>query len=176
MFLCRLLGFATLFQIVAAFTFPHSRLLITSMHKFKDNTDRCEAQHNLDLWIVGAGTLGKLVSEQWRNKFANDSIVAETQSNKRHESYLINQVIPQLRSQRNLNNGKPKAKNLVICLPPSSSSNYVEEIQSALELWSGPESGGSLVFTSTIGVYGTAEGQTVNEMSPVDRSSARTAR
>ena len=58
-------------------------------------------------------------------------------------------------------------KDVVFCAPPSGFDDYPSAVkEAATQLWSGPDSGGSFVFTSSGGVYEGVDGETVNEASP----------
>lgn len=58
-------------------------------------------------------------------------------------------------------------KDVVFCAPPSGFDDYPQAVKdAATQLWSGPSSGGSFVFTSSGGVYEGLDGETVNESSP----------
>ncbi len=57
-------------------------------------------------------------------------------------------------------------KDVVFCAPPSGFENYAQAVKdAATQLWSGPSSGGSFVFTSSGGVYEGIDGEIVNEES-----------
>lgn len=60
-------------------------------------------------------------------------------------------------------------------MPPSSAVNYVDELNAACRLWAGALGNGSLVFTSSIGVYGESFGNIVNETFRVDTRTQRTS-
>lgn len=123
-----------------------------------------------DVWVVGCGTLGEIVlSLLLRSNPLK--IVAETMSYKRAESLLSMGVRHRLREQRTFDD-EETAKTVIICLPPSSSTNYTEEIHEATRLWAGPDGGGNLIYTSSIAVYGDAIGNTVTEAFRVDTRSA----
>lgn len=57
------------------------------------------------------------------------------------------------RSQRSEEDDRT-ARSVVICLTPSSSEDYAVELNAAVRLWAGPLEGGSLIFTSSLAVYG----------------------
>eukprot|EP01035_Chromulina_nebulosa_P017849 gene17849-23462_t len=128
-----------------------------------------------DLWIVGAGTIGQIIAKQWKEKFPNDIIVAETRTPNRHNFYNDIGVIPKLRGDRTSVSSK-KAKNVIISIPPSGKSDnntYIEELTAAYELWAGPLGGGSMIFTSSIAVYGESLGNTVDENFRLDLRSQK---
>lgn len=128
-----------------------------------------------DLWIVGAGTLGSIIAKQYRTSYPEANIVAETKTSNRHPELQSFNILNKLRSNRTSRNYK-QAKNVVITLPPSSSTNYAEELNEACQLWAGPEHGGQLIFTSSLAVYGEAKNKIVDENFPVDKSNLRALR
>ena len=147
------------------------------------------------MWIVGCGTLGCIAAQLWRNKYPQASIHAETRQAKfsyyiifdqfnrfrnvgrsasRHDFLKSIGVSASLRSDRT-EADEVSARNVLIALPPSSSSNqYAEELHRACRLWAGTLGNGNLVFTSSIGVYGDSFGNVVNEKFRVDTRSQRT--
>jgi hypothetical protein len=59
-------------------------------------------QPKIDLWIVGAGTLGELIAKEWKLKYPSDTVIAETLSPQRHQSLRAIGAQPILRSERSL--------------------------------------------------------------------------
>jgi hypothetical protein len=53
-----------------------------------------------DLWIVGAGTLGTLVAQDWIHKFPGAKVVAETRTTSNHKDLKDFGAIPRIRSER----------------------------------------------------------------------------
>lgn len=125
-----------------------------------------------DLWIVGAGTLGEIVCRQYKELNPSAKIVAETLSSSRHERLAGYGAIPRLREDRSEANYQT-AKNLLISLTPSSCADYTGAINDAIRLWAGPLGGGTLVFTSSLAVYGDSNGNTVTETFRLDTRSKR---
>lgn len=123
-----------------------------------------------DLWVIGSGTLGELIVKRWKELYPDAKIIAETKTDKRHDSYLDMDVLPRLREIRSSEDIRA-AKNVVICLPPSSSEDYVTEVSDGVSVWAGPSGGGSLLYTSSIGVYGESNGNTITESFRVDTRS-----
>lgn len=146
---------------------------VSSRTNFADDTPR---NVKYDLWIVGAGTLGELIAKQYRALHPHAKIIAETRSTTRHEYYRSLGVIPRLRSEREAKQEEQEvehtARQVVICLPPSSSSDFDAELSDGCRLWAGPMAGGRLVYTSSIGVYGEANGQVVDESFRLDSRTA----
>ncbi len=134
------------------------------------------ADYERELWVVGAGTLGELVLKQWSviTPSSYGCVVAETRTASRHELFnKIENVMPALRKDRKESDDKT-ARNVLICLPPSAQSGaYLDEVKRATKLWRGLDGGGSLVITSSIGVYGDVQNSAVTEDSPVDTESER---
>lgn len=125
----------------------------------------------VDLWIVGSGTLGTLVTKIWKAQNPSAVVVAETKTSKRHDELLSYGAIPTLRDQRNITEQGLNCRNVLICLPPSGASNYEEELFGGSMLWAGPEFG-NLIFTSSTAVYG-EKSNTVTEDFRLDSRSAR---
>ena len=65
-----------------------------------------EIKENLaEIWIVGAGTMGSLVAKQMVAELGDPSVsgkivIAETQSDYRHDELLESGALPKLRSER----------------------------------------------------------------------------
>ena len=120
-----------------------------------------EEENLIDLWVVGCGTLGFEAVKLWMSERAKDRterlVVAETASHSRHEQilalnsnelYVGYKVEPRLRADRT-DSDAAKARNVLICIPPSATAEYDEELFKACRLWAGPKYG-RLVFTSSI--------------------------
>lgn len=142
---------------------------VSSRINFGDQTPT-NIQH--DLWVVGAGTLGIIAAQKWKNMFPSASVVAESKSDRRHSQSLALGIHPRLRNDRTASD-EQSAKNLLVCLPPSSSTDYVGEINLACRLWAGPLGNGKMVFTSSTAVYGESFGNIVNEKFRLDTRSQR---
>ena len=129
-----------------------------------------------DLWVVGAGTLGEIVCRLYKQRHPQARVVAETATNTRHARLVAEyDVTCHLRGDRS-NKDEGTARNVVITIPPSSSTDYTEEITEATKLWAGPSGGGRLVFTSSTAAYGESDGKVVTEDSQVDTKSVRSAK
>jgi Zn-dependent alcohol dehydrogenase len=128
-----------------------------------------------DVWIVGAGTLGELVIKGLRSKSAACRIIGETKSSV-DMSAITNLGAEHRARDARTSIDEGSAKNVVICLPPSCAKDYAEEVHAATRLWAGPQGGGNLVFTSSIGVYGESSGNIVDEAFRVDTRSASATR
>lgn len=139
-----------------------------------DSVPSTTIQH--DLWIVGSGTLGITILSKLQNNPRYANIVAETQSEtRREEIHRIGGIEHRLRNKRSVAD-KSSARNVIICLPPSCSASYTDEIYEATSLWAGKAGGGSLIYTSSIGVYGEAAGSIVTEDYPTDSTSPSATR
>jgi D-arabinose 1-dehydrogenase-like Zn-dependent alcohol dehydrogenase len=57
-------------------------------------------QSKVDLWIVGAGTLGELVAKEWKERYPSATVIAETLSPQRHQALREIGAHPILRSER----------------------------------------------------------------------------
>eukprot|EP01031_Cornospumella_fuschlensis_P030410 gene30410-36741_t len=77
-------------------------------------------------------------------------------------------VIPRLRSARSASDDG-SARHVLICIPPSQSADYSEEVARGCRLWRGAtqKPPGGLLFTSSVAVYGEADGQAVGEDTPL---------
>jgi len=131
-----------------------------------------------DLAIVGCGVLGTSLCKQLLSSsaFASRTVVGITKSTSRHDD-IRGQVLG------NVDDGKDNErfvvmtmeevlsqynghsfKDVVFCAPPSGFDDYPSAVKdAATQLWSGPDSGGSFVFTSSGGVYEGLDGEVVDE-------------
>ena len=125
-----------------------------------------------DLWVVGSGTLGMLALKEWMSLYPDSKVIAETKTENRHTELSLLGVTPRLRSQRS-DADDMTARYLLICIPPSASADYVEEIHSSCRLWAGPLGQGHMAFTSSTAVYGESSGNTVDETFRLDTRSQR---
>ena len=107
--------------------------------------------------------------------FPKSNIIGETKSINRHDEFKSLGIEPKLRDDRSIND-EGSAKNLLICIPPSAATLYDEELNESIRLWAGSASGGKLVFTSSIGIYGESNGNTVTETFRVDSRSSRSTK
>jgi len=106
------------------------------------------------LLVVGAGCLGRLVGEQWRQR---GPVLAETKTEARHESMRQAGLVPRLRGSE----PPPPTSYVVFSVPPSAVEDYPAEASRAVSLWQG---GRGLVMVSSTGVYAVSE--SVREKSP----------
>ena len=106
-------------------------------------------------------------------------VIAETQSDYRHDELLESGALPKLRSERSEDDVRG-ARNVIICLPPGQvdgrMGSYPEELTDACTLWAGPKAGGKLVLVSSTAVYGNSYGNIITEDFRVDTRSARSTR
>jgi len=151
----------------------NSPLIVKGLQR-SDMAMQASSMH--DVWVVGSGTLGLQILSQLKNvpKYAN--IVAETQSESRKKEIQsiggIEHRLRSLRSEADIGS----ARNVIICLPPSCSTAYTEEIIDATRLWAGRSGGGNLIYTSSTGIYGEAANSIVTESYPIDSSSPSASR
>lgn len=136
----------------------------------KINFGEVDINIKYDLWIVGSGTLGEFILKEWKQKYPTSNVIAETKTINRHDLIKSLDIIPRLRENRSEIDDY-SAKNVIICLPPSSCEEYADEVHSASRLWAGVKGGGNLVFTSSLGVYGESNGNTVTESFRIDTRS-----
>lgn len=130
-----------------------------------------------DLWVVGCSLLGETVCRHYDKAYEFEKIhlVGETATIPNDNLYALKIVEVRLRCMRT-EDDHGKSKNVLICIPPYPDQKfYLQEIENAIKLWAGPEVGGRLVYTSSIGVYGRGEnakldGVIVNEETPVPYS------
>jgi hypothetical protein len=152
---------------------------VSSRINFPEDDSRSRVVH--DLWVCGAGNIGEEVIKAWKRLGGGDRIVAETMSSSRHESLSSLGASAVTRSARSAADERT-ARTVVIAIPPSAGkgrgqeydyhSGYLEELSEATRLWAGPLGGGSLVFTSSVGVYGDMA-RTVTENTMTDSRSKK---
>jgi hypothetical protein len=142
-----------------------------------------------DLWVVGAGTLGGLVAQEWARRHPSSSVVAETATTARHDLLRRAGAEPRLRGQRGPGDRQSSARVLV-CLPPSGAGEggLPAEIEAACSLLAEPPlpspssppspslHPGVLLYTSSTAVYGDSREGEVNEDSALDLTSPRAQR
>lgn len=129
-----------------------------------------------DIWVVGSGTLGLKILSQLKSASKYANIVAETQSDSRKdEIQSIGGIQHRLRAMRS-EADVGSARNVIICLPPSCSTSYTDEMIDATRLWAGRSGGGNLIYTSSTGIYGEAANSIVTESYPIDSASPSAAR
>lgn len=129
-----------------------------------------------DVWVVGSGTLGLKILSQLKIASNYVDIVAETNSDSRKdEIHSIGGVQHRLRGMRS-EADVGSARSVIICLPPSCSTSYTDEIIDATRLWAGRSGGGNLIYTSSTGIYGEAANSIVTESYPIDSASPSAAR
>ncbi|KAK1865241.1 hypothetical protein I4F81_007775 [Pyropia yezoensis] len=152
-----------------------------------------------DLLILGAGTLGSIAARLWmdggRDGGPPRSVVAETRTERRHDALRAGGAVPRTREQADAADAAAAGggsdggggddstaspaiapavtfSNVLFCMPPSSSDDYVAEACRAVACWRGP-SAGRLVFTSTAGAYAEENGGVVTEGSPTTPGGGR---
>ena len=118
---------------------------------------------------------GTFAAKKWKEMFPTAKICGETKTTTRHDELIKIGIEPRLRDDRSVND-ESSAKHLLICIPPSAAALYDEEISESIRLWGGPIGGGKLVFTSSIGIYGESNGNTVTETFRTDSRSKRSTK
>jgi hypothetical protein len=164
-------------QVCAAFQWfslkqPFRQKMRANMQPFESRNEGLSSETVHDLWVVGAGTLGESICRQYKQQHPHASVVGETATPNRHDRMNSFGVIPRLRASRTVED-ETSAKNVVVSLPPSSSSDYPGAIRDAMTVWRGPSGGGSLIFTSSLAVYGDLREDIIHEWSRVDTQSPR---
>lgn len=125
---------------------PRAAHVSTSAAPRAVTAPRCAAAD--ELLIVGAGTLGALVAEQWRAARPGARVVAETRTPTRHAALRELGVEPMLARE-----GAGKFSRVAFCASPKGNEDYVGDVRAAAARVS---DGGRFVFTSSGGVYNRA--------------------
>ncbi|CBJ48531.1 Contains domains for prephenate dehydrogenase and nucleoside-diphosphate-sugar epimerases [Ectocarpus siliculosus] len=119
-----------------------------------------------DLYVVGAGYLGKIIGEKWGSKHPEAKMYGETRSYTRHETFMPPGMTHVMRKNREEEG--VKCPNVVFCANPGGNKDYAREVFTAMEdVWDGT---GMFVFTSSGSVYGEKDGGVVTEDSPIDEA------
>ena len=131
---------------------------------------------NPSLLIVGAGVLGQLVGQRWRDE-RGDALgrvlgVTRRADAERDAGMRACGIEPILRSGLGAAGCHPY---VVFCAAPGGNDEYAAEVKAALELWDSTAAGGArFVFTSSAGVYAEQDGGIVTEGSPTAPPTPRT--
>ncbi|CAI5952833.1 unnamed protein product [Closterium sp. NIES-65] len=114
------------------------------------------------LLIVGAGTLGSLVAQQWQQRFPGAKVYGQTRSDTRHEQLRSMGVFPILRdvSDDAITGGVPF---VIFCAPLGGSQDYEGDVRAAAALWNGT---GAFLFTSSSAVYAVSDNSFCPEGAP----------
>ncbi|CAM9386912.1 unnamed protein product [Pylaiella littoralis] len=120
-----------------------------------------------DLFVVGAGYLGKKVGTLWNAKHPDAKMIGETRSFTRHGNSMPSGMTHARRKHREEQG--IKMPNVVFCANPGEgNSDYAREVFRAVEeVWDGT---GVFLFTSSGSVYAEQNGGTVTEDSPIDEA------
>eukprot|EP00967_Tisochrysis_lutea_P074581 scaffold100292_cov29-Tisochrysis_lutea.AAC.1 len=123
------------------------------------------------LLVVGAGVLGRLIANEWREAHGTDAQVygvVRSSNEVRDAALRADGLTPCLRE----NLGSADAclaegtfEHVVFCAAPGGNDDYPAEVAAALRMWRGDA--GRFVFTSSAGVYAEEDGGVVTEGSPV---------
>ena len=158
-------------EYTSGFASRFSHKLISRTSSPLKMTEVASTASKYDTWVVGSGVLGTLIASHLQSHDVCSKVVAETRSESRRAEIEGMGVSHRIREERT-EKDHGTARNVIICLPPSCSDLYADEVQEAARLWAGEEGGGSLIYTSSIGVYGEAPGCTVTENTPADDNPA----
>eukprot|EP00850_Spirogloea_muscicola_P002785 SM000011S18963 [mRNA] locus=s11:167333:169836:+ [translate_table: standard] len=115
-----------------------------------------------DLLVVGAGVLGSLVAQLWLQSHPESRVVGQTRTMSRHDELRALGVLPVV--EEGLAARPIAFPSAIFCAPPSGSDDYPAEVRAAIGRWSGA---GSLLFTSSSGLYTAANNGPCPEDAPV---------
>jgi hypothetical protein len=188
----RIIVLLVLSQSISSFVMSYSTSSSkTRLYTSGDNNRNCQSEHQCgsesssikdDLYIVGCGTLGKLIAKKWLEKFPSAYVVGETSGKYSHEELTQLGIHPTTREDRFTflsqhvvkekekgdHHANRKFANVVFCVPPSkfSGDQYGLEVEQAIhDCWQEDEEEhddttltkrrgrGGFVFTSSGGVY-----------------------
>uniref|UniRef100_A0A0D3BQP3 Uncharacterized protein n=1 Tax=Brassica oleracea var. oleracea TaxID=109376 RepID=A0A0D3BQP3_BRAOL len=113
-----------------------------------------------DLLIVGAGVLGRLVAEKWREEHPDCQIIGQTVTINHHNELEKLGIKPALKETE----FDGKFSYVIFCAPPSQSPDYAAELRTAASKWNGE---GSFLFTSSSAPFDCFDNGECNEDSPV---------
>jgi len=114
-----------------------------------------------DLLVVGPGVLGSLVGQYWlQGHDEGCKVVGQTNTTNRHAELASIGIVPVTKGAQS----GEKYPFVVFSAPPSGSEDYVAEVRAAAQRWNGE---GSLLFTSSSGVYNVSDNGPCDETSPV---------
>eukprot|EP00903_Cladosiphon_okamuranus_P018643 g17158.t1 len=117
-----------------------------------------------DLFVVGAGFLGKIIGRKWHEEHPEATMYGETRSYTRHQDRMpegMTHVRRKFRDEKEI-----KCPNVVFCANPGGNHDYALEVFRAREeVWDGT---GMFIFTSSGSVYAETKGGVVTEDSPID--------
>ncbi|CAF1809750.1 BnaC04g06350D [Brassica napus] len=113
-----------------------------------------------DLLIVGAGVLGRLVAEKWREEHPDCQIIGQTVTTNHHDELEKLGIKPALKETE----FDGKFSYVIFCAPPSQSPDYAAELRTAASKWNGE---GSFLFTSSSAPFDCFDNGECNEDSPV---------
>eukprot|EP00752_Nemacystus_decipiens_P014955 g13314.t1 len=117
-----------------------------------------------DLFVVGAGYLGKIIGGKWHLEHPDAKMYGETRSYVNHERNMPDGMTHVRRKNRE--EMEIKCPNVVFCANPGGNNDYALEVFRAMEeVWDGT---GMFVFTSSGSVYAESKGGVVTEDSPID--------
>eukprot|EP00193_Tetraselmis_chui_P019067 CAMPEP_0177784640 /NCGR_PEP_ID=MMETSP0491_2-20121128/19839_1 /TAXON_ID=63592 /ORGANISM="Tetraselmis chuii, Strain PLY429" /LENGTH=341 /DNA_ID=CAMNT_0019305481 /DNA_START=24 /DNA_END=1049 /DNA_ORIENTATION=+ len=100
-----------------------------------------------DLLIIGPGVLGSYAGKLWLDSKPGSTVTGQTNSDGSHDRLRSLGITPTLRPEDP--RSVAKYDNVLFSAPPSGSADYVAEVSSSLERWTGA---GAFVFTSSASV------------------------
>lgn len=122
--------------------------------------EKSATMNNMNLLVVGPGVLGSLVGRRWLEQYEGCKVVGQTNTTNRHEELLSLGISP---ITKDMQSGD-KYPYVIFCAPPSGSQDYVREVRAAAQRWDGE---GSLLFTSSSGVYDVHNNGLCDENAPI---------
>ncbi len=159
-------------------TLPRSSTISSLKSISRGGTDTSlRMQEGRNIAVVGCGVLGTSLCKQLllnnddQGSTSTSTITGITKTTNNHES-IKKAVGDDDSSTFHLStfDDIPKQKqfsHVVFCAPPSGFDDYPSAIQKVIdELWAGPEKG-AFVFTSSGGIYGPGDGETVSETTTI---------
>lgn len=172
--------FAYSFATIPTLLSSSSSLRSGSIESSRSNTS-LQMKGQTNIAVVGCGVLGTSLCKQLllNKQKGSVSVTGITKTTNNHEN--IKAEITDYDGDDDVSSNFqlatfddiPKNKqftNVIFCAPPSGFENYPQAIKSVIdELWSGPDdnNGGRFVFTSSGGIYGPGNGETVSETTPI---------
>jgi len=111
-----------------------------------------------DLLVVGPGVLGGYAGKLWLEEHPSSTVVGLTNTEENHPRLLRLGLQPATKPWSG-----ERFDNVLFSAPPSGSSDYVAEVKSALDRWTGD---GCFVFTGSAGVQDVPEDCRVDDDTP----------
>lgn len=106
-----------------------------------------------DLLIIGAGDLGLLIGHEWLKHYPRAYITAETRTSKNHSRLLSANLHPYMPTSTTLDEQRPRASNVIFCVPPPKIPNYLTILSKSLSTRMHPEFAKNFLFISSTAVH-----------------------